>query len=97
MLALRAGSVPEIVKDGVSGYVSRRIDTLVCRARDLHIQPAAVRRYVEENFSQERMAQDYHALYTQILNGARAAQDAAAEPFVLAAGPVASRGQPSSH
>ena len=69
VLALRAGSVPEIVKDGVSGYVSRRIDNLVRHARDLHISPVEIRRYVEEYFSKERMAREYHGLYTRILTG----------------------------
>ena len=68
VLALRAGSVPEIVKDGVSGYVSRRIDDLVRHARDLHISPVEIRQYVQENFSKERMAREYHALYTRMLS-----------------------------
>jgi glycosyltransferase involved in cell wall biosynthesis len=67
VLALRAGSVPEIVKDGVSGYVSRRIDDLVRHARDLHISPVEIRRYVEEHFSKERMAREYHALYSRMV------------------------------
>jgi len=68
VLALRAGSVPEIVKDGVCGYVSRRLDDLIRHARDLHISPVEIRQYVEENFSKERMAREYHALYTRMLN-----------------------------
>lgn len=72
VLALRAGSVPEIVKDGISGYVSRRIDDLVRHARDLKIPPAQVREYAAENFSKERMARDYHALYARILGQAQA-------------------------
>jgi len=68
VLALRAGSVPEIVKDGVCGYVSRRIDDLVRHARDLHISPIEIRRYVEEHFSKERMAREYHALYGRMLS-----------------------------
>jgi glycosyltransferase involved in cell wall biosynthesis len=72
VLALRAGSVPEIVKDGISGYVSRRIGDLVRHARDLKLSPAQVRQYAAENFSKERMARDYHALYTRILNKADA-------------------------
>jgi glycosyltransferase involved in cell wall biosynthesis len=78
VLALRAGSVPEIVKDGVSGYVARNIDGLVRRLRDLQIAPAEIRRYAEENFSQERMARDYRALYTQILDKSRRSSEAAA-------------------
>lgn len=67
VLALRAGSVPEIVKDGVSGYVGRRIQDLVRHVRELNLSPVEVRRYVEANFSKERMARDYHALYHRIL------------------------------
>jgi glycosyltransferase involved in cell wall biosynthesis len=67
VLALRAGSVPEVVKEGVSGHVSRRIDDLVERAKDLKLDPANVRQYAEENFSQQRMAREYRDLYTRIL------------------------------
>lgn len=35
VLALEAGSVPEIVQDGVSGFVSRRVDHLVRHIRDI--------------------------------------------------------------
>ncbi len=68
VLALRAGSVPEVVQDGVSGYVSRNVDVLVRHARDLRLSPASVRAYVEAHFSQDRMARDYAALYTRILD-----------------------------
>jgi glycosyltransferase involved in cell wall biosynthesis len=68
VLALRAGSVPEIVRNGVSGYVSRKIDDLVNHVRDLHLEASVIRRYVEENFSKERMARDYRALYGRILD-----------------------------
>jgi len=67
VLALRAGSVPEVVKEGVSGHVSRRIDDLVKRARNLDFVPANVRQYAELNFSKERMAREYRDLYTRIL------------------------------
>ncbi len=78
VLALRAGSVPEVVKDGVSGYVARRIDGLVRRIRDLNIPPATIRSYAEEHFSKERMARDYQALYARILNESRQKVSAAA-------------------
>ena len=78
VLALRAGSVPEIVKNGVSGFVSRRIDDLIRRARELNISPVEVRRYAEENFSKERMARDYHALYARILDDSGASAEPAA-------------------
>jgi glycosyltransferase involved in cell wall biosynthesis len=67
VLALRAGSVPEIVKDGISGYVSRTVGGLVKRAKNLELSPASVRAYAEEHFSKERMALDYKVLYAQVL------------------------------
>jgi glycosyltransferase involved in cell wall biosynthesis len=77
VLALRSGSVPEIVKDGVSGYVARTVNGLVRRLRDLQIAPADIRRYVEENFSQERMVHDYCALYTTIIASGESQNNAA--------------------
>ncbi len=68
VLALKGGSVPEIVRDGLSGYVSARTSKLVAYLRDLRLDPVAIRQYVEQNFSLERMAQDYCSLYTEILN-----------------------------
>jgi glycosyltransferase involved in cell wall biosynthesis len=68
VFALRAGSVPEIVKDGISGYVARTIDALVRRLQNLQIDPASIRGYVEQNFSQERMARDYFDMYSRILD-----------------------------
>ena len=50
VLALAAGSVPEIVRNGISGYTSRRIDRLVRHARDLKLSAVGVRQYVEQHF-----------------------------------------------
>ena len=55
VLALRGGSVPEVVRDGVSGYVCRSARDMVKRVRNLQFSPASVRRYVEENFALPRM------------------------------------------
>jgi glycosyltransferase involved in cell wall biosynthesis len=68
VMALQAGSVPEIVKNGISGYTSHNIDDLVRHARRMELSPVAIRSYVEDNFSKERMARDYNALYTKTLN-----------------------------
>ncbi len=71
VLALRAGSVPEVVRDGVSGYIGRTVNDLAKRLRDLRLAPAAIRHYVEENFSLQRMAEDYARLYTTVLENPR--------------------------
>lgn len=63
VLALNGGSVPEIVRDGISGYVCRSVSQLAKRAMDLHIEPAVIRRYVEEHFSLQRMVASYQELY----------------------------------
>jgi glycosyltransferase involved in cell wall biosynthesis len=73
VLAFRSGSVPEIVRDSVSGYVGRRVNDLAKRAQELHIPPATVRRYVEENFSVERMSRDYLELYAAVVQHERVA------------------------
>jgi glycosyltransferase involved in cell wall biosynthesis len=68
VLALPGGSVPEIVRDGVSGYVCHSVDELAERTRDLgSMSPLECREYVEANFSLERMVGDYANLYTEIL------------------------------
>lgn len=71
VLALLAGSVPEIVKNGISGFVSRTTDGLVRHAQHLQLDPLRIREYVQQNFSQCRMAQRYCALYKQILRSER--------------------------
>jgi glycosyltransferase involved in cell wall biosynthesis len=68
VLAMPGGSVPEVVKDGVSGYVCRSVRDMAKRAQNLKFDPATVRRYVEEHFSVEKMAREYAALYRAALN-----------------------------
>jgi len=72
VLALPGGSVPEIVKNGISGYVCSDAQEMAQRAAQLADEPmdaAAVRAYVEENFSVARMVDEYHDLYLQMLAG----------------------------
>jgi hypothetical protein len=49
----------------VSGYVCHSIKALAQYAREIEtcISPAAVRRYVEQYFSLERMTAEYEQLY----------------------------------
>jgi glycosyltransferase involved in cell wall biosynthesis len=67
VLALPGGSVREIVRDGISGWVCHSVEELAERARNLGIQPAAVRRYAEQFFSVDRMISDYVDLFREIL------------------------------
>jgi len=68
VLAFNGGSVPEIVRDGVSGYVCRDIDDMVARAKSLSLPAAQVRAYAEQRFSVDRMAEEYARLYREILS-----------------------------
>jgi glycosyltransferase involved in cell wall biosynthesis len=68
VLALRGGSVPEIVEDGVSGYVCRSARELAKRVKQLNFKPADVRAYVAENFSLDRMVRQYEQAYADALS-----------------------------
>jgi glycosyltransferase involved in cell wall biosynthesis len=68
VLAMPGGSVPEVVRDGVSGYICRSVRDMTKWVREIKILPSTVRSYVEEHFSVERMVTKYVALYEQILS-----------------------------
>lgn len=71
VIAYNRGSVSEIVKDGVTGFVvdpARGIDGLVEAIKRIdEIDRAACRRHVEEHFTVEKMVDQYEALYSEIL------------------------------
>lgn len=67
VLAMPGGSVPAVVREGVSGHICRSVVQMAKRARDLNFNPVAVRQYVAENFSTERMARKYAAVYEATL------------------------------
>lgn len=71
VLSLPGGSVPEIVRDGVSGYVCRSVRELAKRAVDVAINPRSLRQYVEQHFSLERMVSQYVSLYEGVITGSK--------------------------
>jgi glycosyltransferase involved in cell wall biosynthesis len=67
VIAFPGGSVNEVVRDGVSGFVCANVTEAVARVRDVAaIKPASVRAYTQQHFSVERMVQDYLALYREM-------------------------------
>ena len=72
VLALPGGSVVEIVRDGVSGYVCHSVKQMARRAREIRFDPVSVRRYVEEHFSLDHMIEQYTRLYEEISAGEQA-------------------------
>ena len=71
VLALPGGSVEEVVRDGVSGFVCNSIDDMVeCATNSLRtIKPEAVHSYAAQYFSVERMVDDYIGLYQELIGG----------------------------
>jgi glycosyltransferase involved in cell wall biosynthesis len=67
VLAMPGGSIPEIVRDGTSGYVCRSVRDMAKKVRELNFDPSSIRRYVEEQFSTERMVRGYVDLYKQAI------------------------------
>ena len=67
VLAYRRGSVPEILKHGVTGYIGDNIEDLANLARALPVLSRdACREWFEARFTAKRMADDYVRLYEQI-------------------------------
>jgi glycosyltransferase involved in cell wall biosynthesis len=82
VLSLNRGAVPEVVVDGVTGFVRREPDELVEALRELdQIDPRACRQHVEDNFGPDRMVSGYEQVYRDCLRDAAAtAQLAVGEP-----------------
>lgn len=70
VLALSGGSVQEVIRDRVSGYICKSVAELAARAITVSadFSPEAVRSYVAKNFSLATMADKYAALYQEMLN-----------------------------
>jgi glycosyltransferase involved in cell wall biosynthesis len=72
VIAFRRGSVPEVIEDGVTGFVVENIEQAVAACGRLgEIDRAAVRRRFEERWTAERMARDYVDLYKRLIDAAR--------------------------
>lgn len=70
VIAFNRGAVPEIVKDGKTGYIVNTIDEMCEAVQKVdRIKPEDCRRHVEQNFSVERMANDYLQLYAELISG----------------------------
>jgi glycosyltransferase involved in cell wall biosynthesis len=72
VVAFRCGSVPEVMSDGVSGFVVDTVDEAVAAtARAVELPRAGVRAYFEQRFSAPRMARDYVAIFEAMVRSAR--------------------------
>jgi glycosyltransferase involved in cell wall biosynthesis len=65
VIACSCGSVPEVIRPGVTGFVVDTVDEMIDAVKRLDlINRAECRRWVEHRFSVERMVDDYEHLYT---------------------------------
>jgi hypothetical protein len=69
VLAFRHGSVPEVVEDGITGYVVETVEEAICKlGRLLALDRGRVRRRFEQRFTADRMAQDYLKVYARLVD-----------------------------
>ena len=67
VIAFKCGSVPEVVDDGVTGFIVRSVDHAVAAVKRLdEIDRDAVRASFEQRFTAERMARDYLSIYRSL-------------------------------
>jgi glycosyltransferase involved in cell wall biosynthesis len=66
VIAFRCGSVPEIIDDGITGFVTDADHALNAMMKIDKIDRRQVRARFEERFTAARMAQDYASIYEKI-------------------------------
>ncbi len=67
VIAFRSGSVPEVIEDGVTGFVVESVEEAVEAVRRApQIDRASVRAAFESRFTVERMARDYLKIYASL-------------------------------
>jgi glycosyltransferase involved in cell wall biosynthesis len=68
VLALPGGSVRELVKDGINGYVCADPAEMAHRAMHLDIDPERCREYVRVHFHVDMMVRRYEALFREVVD-----------------------------
>jgi glycosyltransferase involved in cell wall biosynthesis len=69
VIAFDAGSVSEIVEDGVTGFIVNNEDEAIAALAKLpQLDRAHIRQRFEQRFTARRMAQDYLAVYTELMD-----------------------------
>jgi glycosyltransferase involved in cell wall biosynthesis len=71
VIAFNRGSVPEIIEDGLTGYIVEDINGAIGAVDRLgQLSREGIRRRFEERFTSRRMAQDYLAVYRSLSDSA---------------------------
>jgi len=78
VIAFRAGSVPEVMEHGVTGFIVGDIEEAVRAVpRTLTLDRARIRAAFDERFTSEHMAKAYLAVYESLIEGRTLASKAA--------------------
>src|SRR3989454_9883225 len=68
VIAFNRGSVPEIVEDGLTGFIVERKEEAVAATDQLsRLSRGAIRRRFEERFTARRMAREYLVVYRSLI------------------------------
>lgn len=68
VIAFNKGSVPEIVKDGETGFVVNNLEEMIEAIKKIgSIDRKKCRQWVEKNFTVEKMAEGYEKIYKKII------------------------------
>jgi len=67
VIAFRKGSVPEVVEDGLTGFIVDDVAGAVAAVARLQtLDRAAIRHRFEQRWTARRMAEDYLSLYRRL-------------------------------
>ncbi len=89
VIAFNKGSMPEVIKDGESGFLVDNVEMACEKLPKVNrIKRSDCRRWVEDNFSQERMVSDYLSLYQEIITAGK-------QPARLARGNIIAEHSPN--
>ena len=69
VIALRRGALPEVVAEGVTGFIIDNADQMISAlGRVSEIEPEHCRAYARQHYSAQRMADAYEDLYRKLIN-----------------------------
>lgn len=72
VIARRSGALPEIVRDGIDGFLGDDVTAMAFKVdRVADLDRAAIRESVIDRFSVERMTDGYEAIYREVLDERR--------------------------
>lgn len=69
VVGLAYGSVPEVVENGINGFVCTSVEGMVVAVGKVHtLDRLPIRKIVEQKYSNTKATNDYLSLYKTILN-----------------------------